>query len=63
MFCKHEWCILSEKTTESTLQQAKGLGMDIRITEHTSLTVWERKYIQIVTCKKCGALKRFVETI
>ena len=61
MFCKHSWELLSETTTESKLEHIS------RLAKETTLYNLEEKsnrlFIQIVSCKKCGALKRFVERI
>lgn len=66
MFCKHDWKILSEKTTQSQFEHALS---QIQKAATGSITVprqmcdASRKFIQIVTCTKCGKLKRFVENI
>ena len=54
--CKHDWKVLSETKTESQLEQIKRLGL--QVTKGGSLAC-ERKLIQIITCQKCGQLKRF----
>lgn len=73
-FCKHEWEILSEVTTESKMEHfAKVTKMEhfAKVTsryqppanffQYEAMTA--RKHITTVTCKKCGGLKRFVEEI
>ena len=60
MFCKHKWETLSEKTTKSQVEHARECGL---ILTKGGGDVLERKYIQVVTCTKCGKLKRFVESI
>ena len=60
MLCKHDWEILSETVTKSNLQHTKDLGYHLKKLSSFDL---KRKQIQIVTCKKCGKLKRFVEEI
>lgn len=65
MLCKHEWEVLSETTTKSKFEHAMsqfGTGATELNIPH-QMCCAERKHIQIVTCKKCGKLKRFVETI
>lgn len=64
MFCKHDWKVLSETTTESKLSHI------INVLEKNALRTFrytpsdvERKHIVIVSCSKCGKLKRFVEEI
>ena len=59
MFCRHDWALLSEKVTETQAAHAVSLGF----TEVKGGNMFERKLIQILTCKKCGKLKRFVEFI
>ena len=65
MMCKHNWELLSETITKSKFETAVDAIRD----RATSLNIpWQmshadRKHIQIVTCKKCGKLKRFVEDI
>lgn len=61
MFCKHKWVILSETVTKSRLEVFSDNG----VTEisGTGLNPASRKHIQIITCEKCGKLKRFVENI
>lgn len=65
-FCKHEWMLISETTTKSKFESAV-IALDKRITGKTriphQLCCGDRKYIQVVTCIKCGKLKRFVEEI
>jgi len=66
LFCKHVWEVLSETTTESVFehaiktirQQAEG-----RVKIPPQLCDGERHHIQVVTCRKCGKLHRFVEHI
>lgn len=65
MFCKHQWKILSEKTTKSRFELAiEAIRGNTRETDlpHQFCDT-SRKFIQIVTCLKCGKLKRFVEEI
>jgi hypothetical protein len=62
MFCKHDWKILSEVTTKSRLEILAECTEKGQIDSFPS-TYCTRKLIQIVTCSKCGKLKRFVEKI
>jgi len=63
MFCKHNWEILSETVTKSKFQHAIEIaGRGKGIMPH-QMACAERKHIQLVTFKKCGKLKRFVEKI
>jgi hypothetical protein len=65
MFCKHKWTIMSETVTKSkfecaisTINIAEG-----KTTVPHQMCCADRKFIQIVSCEKCGKLKRFVENI
>lgn len=60
MFCKHDWKILSEVTTESRLETLSKLGIKINEAPWSAM---KKKFIQIVACSKCGKLKRFVEKL
>lgn len=59
IFCKHDWQLLSEIVTESNAEQAKRIGLK----NVKGFFVFDRKLVQIVTCKKCGKLKKFVTDI
>ena len=64
LFCKHEWKIVSEITTKSRFEVATTqLNNTKPKTIPWQLCDARRKHIQIVTCDKCGKLRRFVETI
>ena len=60
MKCQHNW----EKITETTLpsgyeQMQKGnIGFD-RI---RGMSLFQKKYIVVLSCNKCGELKKFVES-
>lgn len=63
--CKHQWEILSETQTKSQFEKyAEMTGKvpnprySVQLEEGT-----KKKLIQIVTCKKCGKLKKMVEEI
>lgn len=58
MFCKHEWVVLSETVTKSAVEIAASLGATSIKNAST-----DRKHILVVSCDKCGKLKRFVEDI
>lgn len=66
MFCKHEWKTLSETVTKSKFEIAREALRIENLSEISmphQLCDADRKHIQIVTCDKCGKLKRFVENI
>ena len=66
MFCKHDWSVLSETVTKSKFEsamEALSQRCDGRVSVPHQMSCAERKHIQIVTCSKCGELKRFVEYI
>lgn len=58
MFCRHDWELISDTITKSELELVIAAGA-------TSIKNASNKRIsiQIVGCKKCGKLKRFVEDI
>lgn len=64
MFCKHEWKVLSETVTKSSIESV------LQATKDAGLTLGnykggcsDRKHIQTFACSKCGKFKRFVENI
>lgn len=67
MFCKHDWELKNEATTESkfehALKQCKKAGVTNKFTLSGQMCDAERKYIQVFACRKCGKLKKFVDTI
>ncbi len=65
--CKHNWEIISNETTESKFEHSIKQVGTLRTLTKTGLP-WQlcdatRKKIQILQCKKCGQLKRFVTEI
>lgn len=60
IFCKHDWSLLSETTTKSRVEVLRECGV---ASLKGLFKPVDRKHIQIVACKKCGKLKRFVEDI
>ncbi len=64
--CAHKWEVLSETTTESkfehTAKTLSTLGMYEGKIPH-QMCYADRKHIQIVVCKECGKLKRYVALI
>jgi len=66
MFCKHDWQVLSETTTESKFEHAMKVlkpSVEGKFTIPGQMSDADRKHIQVFTCSKCGKLKRFVENI
>ena len=65
LFCKHNWEVLSETTTESIQEQNIRLGGVAYETEWDNVLqkLHEKKHILVVKCTKCGKLKRFIEDI
>mgnify|MGYP003480836910 FL=1 len=62
--CKHDWKVLSETTTESPFEVAAKMSMDcynVKIPWQMCQT--DRKHIVIVSCNKCGCIKKFVEDL
>ena len=66
MFCRYKWEVLSTEVTQSKFESSV-LALSGVVKEKVNLPHQlcdaDRKHIQIVTCSKCGKLKRFVEEI
>ena len=65
LFCKHDWEILQEITTESKAEQRIRLVGSIP-SERNSLDFdmfFKKKHMTILKCNTCGNLKRYVEEI
>ena len=60
IFCKHNWKVLSETRTESIAERAIKNGMRIKRCSSDDL---KQTLVQIVTCDKCGKIKRYVKKI
>ena len=58
IFCKHNWKILSEQLIESP---AKATGMST--CKNADISIFMSTHIQIVTCDKCGKIKRYSEKV
>ena len=67
IFCKHDWKLISETVTVSkfqlSMEASESTGLVGKIKIPHQLCCADRKHIQIVSCDKCGKLKRFVENI
>lgn len=64
IFCKHDWKLISEITTKSAFELAtENLATMAHVKLPWQLCNADRKVIQLVTCPKCGAIKKFTETI
>ena len=60
MFCKHNWKILSETRTDSIAERAIKIGMHFN---HCPGDDLKQILVQIVTCDKCGKIKRYVSKV
>jgi len=60
--CKHDWKVLSETVTKSRFEVLTQIG-DFEGLKTRGGSMFKRKHIQIITCDKCGKLKRFVDEI
>ena len=58
IFCKHKWKMLSEVVTKSQLELMSELGKRGEL-----YNPFERKVIHILSCEKCGKLKKYVEKL
>ena len=66
LFCKHKWEILTETTTKSKFEitaEVSNLSSSSDFTVPWQLADASRKHIIVVTCPKCGKIKKFVENI
>ena len=65
LFCKHDWTVILERTTESKFEHnakvAKSWGSQAKVNCHAGDS--DRFHIVILTCKHCGKLKRYVSEI
>ena len=63
LFCKHEWEILSETTTESTFEMATRAINNSGATQGRlpwQLCDGDHKHIIVASCSKCGKIKKYV---
>jgi len=58
--CKHNWKVLTETKEKSPIEKMVEVGV-FRYRGFEDIEYG--KYICIVTCIKCGKIKKFVETI
>ena len=66
MFCKHVWIILDKTEFESMAERNLRLGIEITASQaHLSgiKTLFGKTVATILTCKKCGKLKRYKDII
>jgi len=59
MKCIHEW----EKLAETTLPSGYEQMVEGKVTfdKMSGVRLFEKKYILVLSCKKCGKLKKIVE--
>ncbi len=64
-FCKHDWQVLSKTLTPSRAEDAR--KDNITVTGRSTIAVvdmmYSKNHIEILTCKKCGKLTRYVTEI
>ncbi len=56
MFCKHDWQVLSEAVTKSEFELLLGMENLTSVKNASN----SKTIVQIISCKKCGKLKKFV---
>ncbi len=61
LFCSHKWTVLCEKTTESKVEHLKKMGYTER--GDVDHSIMGRKFINILSCDKCGKIKKLVTEI
>lgn len=61
MFCKHQWKVLYSTQTESTSEQSIRLvgSAPIAHNRFDVYSLFNKKYIVICTCNKCGKIKKY----
>lgn len=60
MKCQHKWGTLAETTLPSAYEQMdKG---HITFEKMSGISLFQKKYILVVFCGKCGKLKKMVES-
>ena len=57
MCCNHKWEIVTEKTLRSAYEQLKTEPETVDVTKK----MFQKKYICILQCTKCGQLNKTVE--
>lgn len=64
-FCKHKWTVQSEYTSSSKMEQMLDLvGKSPNPSNSYQLEdLLKRSRIVIMTCNKCGKVKKFKDTI
>ena len=60
MFCKHDWEVKDKTMMYSRMEVAYSCGLKPETSVDADYFL--RKAITIMSCKKCGKLKKFVET-
>lgn len=61
IFCRHKWQVLSNETTKTQIDILKEKEQDIPLPRNDLQLdkMTKHFYIQILTCEKCGKIKRF----
>ena len=63
LFCTHKWILLHSEATESRFEVAsKYIADESKVTIPWQMYDSTKKYIQILSCEKCGKTKKFVES-
>ncbi len=64
LFCRHEWKILTQLTTESKLEHAmRQIPNATKLNLPHQVCHADRKHIMVLACEKCGKLKIIREKI
>jgi len=59
LFCKHEWEVKDKTILESPYEQLSNGGRTIEM-EGVPPATFKKKYICIMTCKKCGKINKTI---
>lgn len=60
--CRHHWSVLVDHLEDSPIEHMAKLGLYPKSMKGYG-NILERKRIQILTCTKCGKVKRYVTEI
>jgi hypothetical protein len=61
--CKHDWKILSEITSDSKMETMQKTGVTHIEGVGDMAEMCEKTIVQIVSCTKCGVIKKFVTKV
>lgn len=63
MKCKHRWKIIDKEVLKSPYEQMAVIGDWSNIKLNTDPIMFQKKYICILECRRCGEVKKLVEKL